>query len=190
MAARLAVAAAGLVAACASAPAPDRSSPAATADNPVFDAIDLAEPGQREVIVVINDNAVGGRHAGVFAGTRLSDPSGTYRHVRSEDAAWRGPTLRDYVNFQLLDGSKVRAYRFTLPQAEFAAIESRMANAGWTMPLFCAAKVQDYLAGVGPFGSLETTWWTSPKELGRQLDSIIRRPGKPGACELPDGKPC
>ncbi|HWQ39050.1 MAG TPA: hypothetical protein VNM24_10655, partial [Burkholderiales bacterium] len=110
----------------------------------------LAEPEATEVVVVINHNAIGGTHAGMFAGARLSDPSGSYVSERSRDPAWRGPTLNDYVRFQLEDGEDVRVYRFRLEARDFAMIDERLRAEGVTAPLFCAATVQNHLAGVGP----------------------------------------
>jgi hypothetical protein len=58
------------------------------------------------------------------------------------------------------------------------------------MPLFCAATVQDHLAGIGPFQRIESAWWTSLKALGIKLDQILRGHGSIGRCELPDAQPC
>jgi hypothetical protein len=185
---RLAIGAGILLGACTQLPIPDSEPRQAT--YPSDESVRLAEPGADEVVIVINDNGSVSSHAGLFAGQRLSDPSGTYRTTRSEDKAWRGPTLRDYIAFQMNGGPTVRAYRFTLLQSDFAAIESRIAHAGWTMPMFCAARVRDDLAGIGPFAGLEGSRWTSPRELGAQLERIIRGPGKPGRCEMPDGRAC
>lgn len=189
MMARLALGAGVLVSACAQLPIQD-AAPGHAAPDRLAESICLDEPGSNEVVIVINDNSDVASHAGLFAGPLLSDPSGTYRGTRSEDKAWYGPTLRDYLAFQMKDGPSVRSYRFNLAQADFVNIELRVASAGWTIPLFCAASVQDYLAGIGPFKILESVWWTSPRELGVLLDSIIRGPGKPGRCEMPDGRPC
>lgn len=151
---------------------------------------DIAEPGAHEVVIIVNDNAAGGNHAGMFAGKRLSDPSGTYRTVRAEDATWAGPTLRDYLGYQLNDGENVRVYRFTLARADFEMIKTRIAEAGWEMPFFCAASVRNKLAGVGPFSHLEATGWTSPTGLGILLDQMLQDPEVAGICEKPNGKPC
>jgi hypothetical protein len=190
MTARLAISTGLLLSACASIPA-DNSEPVRVGEDRPAATICLAEPGTNEVVVVINDNSAVASHVGLFAGASLSDPSGTYLGTRPlEDKTWKGPTLRDYLAYQMKDGPKVRSYRFTLAQPDFAAIESRLALAGWTMPLFCAASVQNHLAGIGPFNILDSVWWTSPRELDTQMQRIIQRPEQPGRCEMPDGKPC
>lgn len=132
----------------------------------------IREPGLREVVVVINGNAYKGVHAGMFAGSRLYDPSGTYTRARSEDRAWRHASLADYLAYQLADGPDVRVYRFDLTEPDFATLLARIDHAGWTMPTDCANSVRDALAGVGPFSSLEIDGWISPKRLAAKLDSL------------------
>ena len=172
-----------LVAACAGAPV-DESSPARRGALPAPDV------PRGEVVIVINGNAAGGRHAGLFAGPWLSDPSGSYVAQRADSPDWAGPSLADYVAFQLGDGDDVRVYRFKLSEAEFAEIERRVRSAGGTMPLFCAATVQGQIAGVGPFKDIADTFWTSPAALALQLQRLSAVPGNGGACSRPAGRPC
>src|SRR5512147_2217868 len=94
----------------------------------------LAQPSEYEVAIVVNNNAIGGSHAGMFAGGRLSDPSGSYVSVRSRDPAWRGVSLDDYVRFQRQDGEDVRIYRFRLEAHDFAVIDGRLRNESPTPP--------------------------------------------------------
>jgi hypothetical protein len=148
----------------------------------------LADVAPDEVVLVINNNAAGGRHSGVFAGHELSDPSGSYVFQRSSTPGWPGATLDDYVAFQLEDGPKVRVYRFKLSAAEFAEIERRIRATGVTPPLFCAVAVQNQIAGVGPFAGITDTGWTSPSALARRLDALVG--SRAGACLRPSGRPC
>ena len=143
-----------------------------------------------EVVIVVNGNAAGGRHVGLFAGPWLSDPSGSYVTRRADSPQWPGPSLADYVAFQLEDGEDVRVYRFRLGEADFAEIERRVRSAGETMPLFCAATVQSQIAGVGPFRKIADTFWTSPRALADQLDPLVANPTLAGACLRPTGTPC
>jgi hypothetical protein len=179
-----------MLSACAQQPTP----PAVEGDgevNRLAAAVRLAEPGASEVVVVINDNPGVSSHAGMFAGTNLYDPAGTYRGTRPlQNRAWRGPTLRDYLAYQLRDGPAVQVFRFTLSPTDFTAIATRAGNAGWTLPLFCATSVQDILVGIGPFQQFESVWWTSPRRLGAQLGQIVHGYGMRGRCEMPDAHPC
>lgn len=143
-----------------------------------------------EVAIVINGNAAGGRHAGLFAGPWLSDPSGSYVTQRANALEWPGPSLADYVAFQLEDGADVRVYRFRLRETDFAEVERRVRSSGSTMPLFCASAVQSHIAGVGPFKDVADTFWTSPNSLALQLQRLAGDPGKGGSCQRPSGKPC
>jgi len=136
---------------------------------------DMREPGPRELVVVINGNAFKGAHAGLFAGARLYDPSGTYTRTRSEDKAWRGPRLADYLAYQLADGPDVRMYRYTLDTFDFDLIQGRISRAGWTMPTDCGKSVRDALAGIGPFDTLKNDGWISPKRLASLLDALDAR---------------
>ena len=112
----------------------------------------IGEPGPQEIVVVVNNN-LKMVHAGMFAGHALLDPAGSYEHSRNQDPAWQGVSLLDYVRFQLDDGPAVKLYRFPLPPERFARIKERLDNAGRTMPLFCAAKVQNIISGIEPFES-------------------------------------
>lgn len=173
------VALASLLCACAHMPAP-------AGDAATVPLAGLAEPGEREVVVVINANSIAGSHAGMFAGGRLYDPSGTYTGKRSEDSAWVGPSLADYVKFHLRDGPDVRLFRFSLAEPEFARIQARIAKAGWSLPLFCAEDVQAILAGIGPFLTLEANRWTSPAGLGLRLEALTPTTLVRADCDMPD----
>ncbi|MCP5247931.1 MAG: hypothetical protein H6942_05215 [Candidatus Accumulibacter sp.] len=152
--------------------------------------IDLADPGEHEVVVVINNNAVLGNHAGLFAGARLSDPAGSYQNVRSQRPDWRQPGLADYVAYQMVDGPRIQIYRFTLPEPQFSAVVARLPEADRGMPLFCGAAVQNAIAGIGPFKDIAPIWWTSPADLARLLDSLTGAQHAAGSCLWPDGLPC
>jgi len=152
--------------------------------------IKLTEPAADEVVVVINDNAFGGNHAGLFAGSRLIDPAGSYFGTRGEDQSWEGPTLADYARFQTVDGLNIRFYRFRLQPQAFAAIDQRIREAGATPPLFCASAVQNLLVGVPPFDKIAHTGWTSPTELGRELDPLTQGAAAAGECQKLDATPC
>jgi len=151
-------------------------------------AIRLAEPAPDEVVV--NDNALGGNHAGLFAGTTLIDPAGSYVWTRSRDRAWPGPTLADYARYQIADGLKIRFYRFRLQPKTFAAILQRIRDAGSTPPLFCAAAVQNLLAGLTPFDRIKGVGFTTPTELGHVLDGLTHGQGAVGVCQKLDASPC
>lgn len=160
-----------------------------TEPSPVV-VIKLAEPAPDEVVVVINDNALGGNHAGLFAGGQLLDPAGSYVGVRGEDITWQGPTLADYARYQTVDGPNIRFYRFRLQPQAFASIEQRIRASGFTPPLFCASAVQNLLVGVPPFDALEHTGWTSPTALGRELDRLTQGSTAVGECQKLDAAPC
>lgn len=166
--------------ACTHHPTPLQASPTPLAD--------IREPGPTEVVVVINANSFAGSHAGLFAGARLYDPSGTYAGSRSEAPGWHAPALADYLRYHLRDGPHVHLYRFRLTQSEFDAISTRISRAGWTMPMFCAAGVQDILAGIGPFKALEPSWWTSPLQLGKRLQGMAPVSVVSGECA--EAQPC
>ena len=150
----------------------------------------LADVAPDEVVIVINNNAAGGRHSGLFAGRELSDPSGSYVFQRSNTPGWPGTSLDDYVAYQLEDGRNVRIYRFRVKAPEFAEIERRIRATGVTAPLFCAVAVQNQIAGVGPFAGIAETGWTSPSALARRLDALVGRAATAGACLRPSGSPC
>ena len=151
----------------------------------------LREAAPGEVVIVINNNAIGGTHAGMFAGNLLSDPSGSYVSHRSRDPRWPGPSVADYVAFQLEDGDNVRVYRFSLEAPEFAEIVARVRGAGPTPPLFCAVALQNQIAGVGPFSRIERIGWTSPSALAVRLDAAVTGNSvTAGACLRPSGAAC
>lgn len=163
--------------------------PAPRIGNGYPDHLDVPEPGSREVIVVINDNAKM-VHSGMFAADRLLDPAGSYMGTRGLDSHWPGISLQDYVRFQLEDGPVVKLYRFALTAEQFRQIEARVDQAGSTMPLFCAARVQNILSGIGPFESVPNVWLVSPATLADYLDSIIGNREFAGACYWPNGGSC
>lgn len=150
--------------------------------------IRLVEPAADEAVVVINDNALGGNHAGLFAGDRLIDPAGSYFGVRGEDKTWPGPTLADYARYQTTDGLKVRFYRFRLAPDAMAQLRQRIADAGPTPPLFCAAAVQNLLVDIAPFEAITPTGFTTPTALGKRLDALVQN--GVGQCQQLDGAPC
>ncbi len=153
-------------------------------------AIRLAEPGPDEVVVVINDNALGGNHAGLFAGDLLLDPAGSYFGMRGRDADWPGPTLADYARYQTTDGPDVRVYRFRLQAGAFDEIRRRIRDAGPTPPLFCASAVQNLLVGIAPFDGIGEAGFTTPTALGHRLDRLTRGSGAVGECQKLDASPC
>ena len=152
--------------------------------------IKLAEPAPDEVVVMVNDNAFGGNHAGLFAGSLLIDPAGSYFGMRGEDKSWKGPTLADYARYQTVDGPKIRFYRFRLQPQAFASIEQRIRDAGPTPPLFCASAVQNLLAEIPPFDAVERAGWTTPTALGRVLDKLTQGEGAIGECQKLDASSC
>lgn len=150
----------------------------------------LDEPGENEAVIVINNNAGPGTHAGIFAGRRLNDPAGSYVGTRSMDRHWPGPSLADYVEFQKEDGDKIQIYRFRLSPADFAALDARMAAAGPTPPLFCAVEVQNLIAGLGPFKTIPGVGWATPASLAELLDQLVSSQAAAGKCVLPDNRSC
>jgi hypothetical protein len=161
-----------------------RSEPAPEVD------IRLAEPAPDEVVVVLNVNALGGNHAGLFAGTQLIDPAGSYFGVRGQDKSWKGPTLKDYARYQTVDGLKIRFYRFRLKPHTFSTIVQRIREAGATPPLFCASAVQNLLADIAPFELVKRVGWTTPTALARVLDALTNGEGAIGECQKLDGTRC
>lgn len=150
----------------------------------------LPDPGPREVVVVVNYNSPAGNHAGLWAGEVLADPAGSYLSVRGRDRSWPGPSLTDYVRYQMEDGNRVLSYRFTLAEEEFAALRQRLHQTGPTTPLFCGAAVQNLIAGIGPFAAVPAVWWSSPAELADHLAPLHGQPDSPGVCRWPDGEAC
>lgn len=150
----------------------------------------LPDPGEREVVVVLNYNSPAGNHAGLWAGPLLADPAGSYLAVRRWDRNWSGPSLTDYVRYQMEDGDRVLSYRFTLPEDEFETIRQRILQAGPTTPLFCGAAVQNLIAGIGPFARVPAVYWSSPAELADHLAPLHGQPDSPGVCQWPDGEAC
>lgn len=178
----------GVIGACAQVSAV-RLTPAPPIGEGYPERLGVAEPGPREVVIVVNDNT---RmvHAGMFAGDRLFDPAGSYAGTRRLDPAWRGVSLGDYLRFQMEDGPVVRVYRVALSPGQFDEVRARIDAAGRTMPLFCAARVQNVISGIGPFESLPNAWLASPAALAGQLDAILGGQGVAGACYWPNGESC
>jgi len=190
MAARLilALSCMALLGACAQAPnIPQTPPPPISSDYPA--KLDIAAPGQQEVVVVVNDN-IKMMHAGMFAGDKLLDPAGSYLGARGLDRSWQGVNLQDYVRFQLEDGPAVKLYRFTLSANEFARIRARVDEAGVTIPFFCAARVQNILSGVAPFDAVPDAWLVSPAALAAHLDKLVGGSEASGACYWPNGASC
>lgn len=150
----------------------------------------LPDPAPNEVVIAINMNSAVGTHAGMFVGSLLSDPAGMYRQARSEDPKWKGPTLADYVRFQMEDGDRVLAFRFLMEQRDADAIAARVREHGWGMPLYCAADVQNQIAGIGPFRTVKPVGWTTPAVLGEELHHLANGTLRLGACVWPDGQVC
>lgn len=149
----------------------------------------IREPGPQEVVVVINDNAQM-VHSGMFAADQLLDPAGSYIGTRAMESDWPGTSLQDYVRFQLQDGPVVKLYRFDLPREQFVEVKARIDAAGGTLPLFCAARVQNVISGIEPFESVPNAWLVSPATLAYHLDAIIGRSVFAGACYWPNGASC
>jgi len=152
--------------------------------------ITLAEPGPNEIVVVVNNNGFWGSHAGMFAGTRLTDPAGSYKFERSKLPGWPHPTLADYIRFQSADGMHIESYRFILADEDFAAVQHRMTAADAAPPLYCATAVNNAIAGIGPFRSIEAAGWIVPASLAESLRPLVRNARAAGRCELPDGSAC
>ena len=150
----------------------------------------LAEPLADEVVVIINNNAAFGNHAGLFVGDRLSDPAGSYRKVRAWTAGWKRPTLNDYIAYQRVDGERVETYRFRVASEVLEKVAERLPEADHAAPLFCGAGVNNAIAGIGPFAGIEKRWWVSPATLAAALSAIIAADPQTGACLLPDGSSC
>lgn len=168
-------------------PVPHSPAPYIGADYP--DKLGVDEPESGEVVLVVNDN-IKMVHAGMFAGSTLLDPAGSYLAVRREQVGWKGTSLQDYLRFQLEDGPQVRVYRFRLAPQSFDEIRARLELAGGTLPLFCAAKVQNIISGVTPFEAVPSTWLTSPAGVGQHLDRLILQQPQAGTCRWPDGSSC
>lgn len=150
----------------------------------------VAEPGADEVVIVINNNSGFGTHSGMFVGARMSDPAGNYEMVRRFESDWKGATLRDYVQHQMVDGLRVQLFRFKLDPADINIIDERVARQGITVPLNCAVEVRDQIANVGVFKALKPTGWLSPNELAEQLLPLITGPVAVGVCTWPNGRSC
>jgi len=158
--------------------------------SPDAPATRLEEPRRNEVIIVINNNAITGNHAGMFVGLRLSDPAGSYKNTRSRSPGWQRPGLNDYVGFQMVDGQHIQTYRFTLQEADLSAIAARLPEADAALPLFCGSAVNNAIAGIGPFRDINRVTWTTPAAVAEQLDLIVRESHGAGTCFLPDGSDC
>ena len=169
---------------------PDELIPAGSKGDPAAYTVNLLEPAADEVAIVINNNAGFGTHTGMFVGVRLSDPAGNYAMARRGEPGWERPTLRDYVQHQMVDGLRVQIFRFTLDPADIKIIDARAANQGITVPLNCAAEVRDEVANVGLFKALKPTGWLSPNALAEELLPLIEGPTAVGTCVWPNGRAC
>src|SRR5574337_2213897 len=146
----------------------------------------LPDPGAQEVVVVVNYNSPVGNHAGRRAGALLSDPAGSYLALRAWDPTWHGPSLADYVRYQMEDGDRVFIYRFTLSAPAFEIIRQRMLRAGPATSLFCGSAAQHLIAGLGPFAAVPSALWSSPAQLADHLAPLQGHPDAPGICVWPD----
>ncbi|MCY1292221.1 RHS repeat-associated core domain protein [compost metagenome] len=119
------------------------------------------DPDGRDVVVVINNNdPLIGTHAGVYVENKdisvLFDPGGSYNVAEkgSGDALYDGDaSLKNYIEFQKLDGGAVRSYRFKTSIEDDNKIISGIQEGGCP-PLYCAICTGDVLRGVGAFKSL------------------------------------
>lgn len=154
--------------------------------------IKLEEPRSQEVVIIINNNSALGNHAGLFVGSRLSDPAGSFVAERSRLPGWTVPLLADYVEFQKLDGPKIQLFRFTLAAADVAALEARLPEADRAAPLFCAAAVQNAIAGIGPFQAIKPAFFTTPAGLAEVLRPLSKGNSQVagGRCAWADGAAC
>ena len=177
-----------ILAACTHAPSVPRT-PASQIGDGYPEKLDILEPGEQEVVVVINDNSKM-VHAGMFAGDSLLDPAGSYEGTRRLDRHWPGSSLQDYLRFQLEDGPVVKVYRFTLSPEGFMQVKARADKTGATLPFFCAARVQNIISGITPFESVPDAWLISPAALANKLDAIIGSNRIAGACFWPNGTSC
>lgn len=174
--------------ACASAPSvPHTLPPLAGGTYPGTLSVD--EPAAQEVVIVINDN-LKMKHSGMFVGAKLVDPAGSYENTRELRTEWRGVSLEDYVRYQLEDGPDVKLYRFALAAEPFARIRARADAAGRTMPLFCVARVQNLISGIGPFETIADAWLVFPSTLAGDLDRVVMSRSVPGVCNWPNGTSC
>ena len=152
-----------LLLALVAAPLHAAEAPIWTTEPPPAVVIKLAEPASDEVVVVINDNAFGGNHAGLFAGSLLIDPAGSYVGVRGEDATWQGPTLADYARYQTVDGPNIRFYRFRLQPQAFASIEQRIRASGLRRRCFVPRRCR-------------TCWWACRRLTHSNTLAGLHRP--------------
>lgn len=151
----------------------------------------VTEPEGNEAVIVINNNAMAGNHAGIVAGRRLNDPAGSYVGKRSENKDWPGPSLADYVSFQREeDGDRILIYRFRLNHEDFNALNVRMSMASPGIPLLCAVDVNNLVAGIGPFKTIESAGWATPAGLAERLNQLLRQGQLNGECVMPDNTPC
>ena len=133
--------------------------------------------GLTTTVVINNNNAVIGTHAGLVVGSGkdavLYDPGGSYHNddKGSGDALYgRSVNLSDYIKYQKLDGPDVQTYTFPTTPAEEAAIKARIEGNGSRGPGYCAADTSRALDGIGPFKNLGTS--ATPSGLGRSLGGI------------------
>lgn len=120
------------------------------------------DPYGLETVVIINNNTrVIGTHSGLVvgngSGAALYDPGGSYRNLDkgSGDALYgEDVNLKDYINYQRLDGPKIQVYRFPTTAAEEAQIIKRIEDGCLNIPGSCAIDTSNVLRGIGPFENL------------------------------------
>jgi RHS repeat-associated protein len=156
---------------------------------PRFPLVALPEPGERELVVIVNTNGVG--HAGVWVGEAgLYDPAGSYASTRAaQDPDFANGSLRDYVRFQLGDGPSVRLYRFQLSDAEYDALSPIVVDQFAHSPFMCAAVCSGIIKNLEKFDSV-SGGFRSPVGLGNDLGDLTRGPGAIGVCQYADSSPC
>ena len=136
------------------------------------------DPYGLETVVIINNNTlIIGTHSGVTVGSgsgaALYDPGGSYRNFDkgSGDALYgRDVNLKDYINYQRLDGPKIQVYRFPTTAAEEAQIIKRIENGGFNISGSCAIDTSYVLRGIGPFKNLGI--YLTPSGLNSALQRI------------------
>ena len=140
----------------------------------------FVDPYGLETIVIVNNNApVIGTHTGVvvdvdnITNTVLYDPGGSYRKIDkgSGDALYgKDVNVKNYINFQKLDGSNIQIYRFPTTAAEEMLIKRRIEEGGFNIPGSCAIDTSNVLRGIGPFKDLGV--YLTPNGLNNALQRL------------------
>lgn len=144
--------------------------------DPSLHAFNLPEAAADEAVILINNNSGCGTHSSLLVVQRLSDRTGNYFLQKSFEPGWEKPTLRDYVEHQMIDGLRVQIFRCKLNPADIRVIEESVAKSGFTVPLNCAFEVRDEIAHLGPFKALKPTGWLSPNALTEALLPLVEGP--------------